>query len=987
MNTVDFLQKILPEQGLYYIFLLRKNSRSGTHIPCHSAQELVNAIEFAKVNHSDRVIYHANSSFKQEFIAGGLTDRKTKYYRIPANLSMIRSFWLDIDTGIGRTHNSQGVRCGYETKNEAKNALVSFCREIGLPLPMLVDSGHGLHCYWVMDRDMLPSEWLEISSQLAAVLRHTSTYVDTSCTIDSVRVLRPVGTVNSKPGKPDMTVRLVKDAAPMSVEVFRETIETYVADNEVTVIKKEIYKPPINDDLSSGGVKIPSWAETIANKCSQVDVMRATQGDVSYEHWRAVGGLLKHCEDGTELAPQWTLNRYKNHTKTDIDHEMNSWNAGPPRCSTFETHNADGCNNCPFKGEIKSPIVLGYRELESKDVEQTTTKDGEEIVLTVPELPRGYSYINNLLCRSTEIEDRIEVVPFCNTLFYPKMRVQLDDLAWGLLICAHFPREGIKEFKVPIASISPSDLQKALGANQIVTTHHKKAGEAMSAYLKDWLDKLKHTTDEKQLAQSFGWDDTLDTFIIGNRLYCPDGRVDTAMLADKPKGKLIAFPKMRGSVEKWSTVIDDMYGGLGNEYRQYPIIASFGSALTPLSSEENYNGLLFAITGVATAQGKTTVVRTALTVWGDPDNLMSGPEGSTTNAMYASFGVYKNIPVLIDEATNMDNAALSALCYTVSSGAEKHRMVGGKSGVSFAHIARWKSSPYITANRDLHVHLSTRGSSTEAEAVRMIQIHMDEEKAIAGGSVDWQAYMVEVRKHQGTAGDKFMQYVVANQTEVREIMYKWMMRLMKDVPSVKFRFYRGHAECSMAALEICNKLGILAFDAEAVYAYIIKLFQRLAKDVMESNTETPEDAISKMITALSDSIAVTQYYHATRDGYQPEIVYVRGELAGRLVLGTKNNSEALAGTLYMSKRAVRMWCAQNRVSYMKLEEELDRLGIKVYLANERFMLGRGTNRPTGQEPCIALNVSALERMYGNGLPVMILPPIAIAEPQLKQAGA
>lgn len=970
MQTAEFLRKILPSQGVYYVCLMRQGRYGMAHKPFHDVEAMAEFITEINERDPEKIIYHANASFKHEFIQGGLQEKDKKYYRVVANRNFARAFWLDIDTGPDRIYDDKGARKGYATKKEGLAALLEFCKAVQLPVPMLVDSGNGLHCYWVMDRDLVPSEWIETAAMLAACLAHLSIYVDTSATEDFVRILRPVGTMNRKPNKPEREVVLKRDAAPMSFELFHDILQEFISQNDVHIIPKDTYDNDLNSDLTAhAGPHIPSWGADIADKCGQLDEMRSTEGDVSYEHWRAVGGLLKHCEDGTEVAIQWTAKRHLNHSKTDIEHEMQTWNAGPTRCSHFQKHNPSGCAKCPHAGKITSPIVLGYRELQTEEVEEVTVKDGEEIVTVVPELPRGYSFTNNLMCKSIEVEDRIEVVPFSSTLFYARTRVKKEDGKYAVSIRSHMPREGVKDFEIDQSAVaSQTDLLKVMAGNQIHTTHHKSAGTYMTAYLKDWLDKLKHTTDEQRTYQHFGWHENNTHFLIGDRMYCPDGEVKEVLLGQMAKFKLSVFPPPKGDLQAWTHAISSMYNKPNEQHRQYAIASSFGCALTQFVSVQVYRGLLFAITGGKTSKGKTTLSYAALSVWGNPEKMYFGSEqGATTNARYANMGVYHNIPMLFDEFTHITADEFSKLCYTVSSGEEKHRLVSGKgSGVGFAETFSWRFSPFITANKDLHSLLSTRGGSSEAEAVRMIQIHIDEHEMAAEDQIQFNRYANIAEENAGVAGDAFIRYVVANRQEVERMMIKWMRRINDDVPEAKYRFYRGHAECSMAALEICVKLGILSFDVEAVYEYVVRLFTRLAHDVEEQNSMTNEDAISSMISALSPGIAVTDFYRDLRTG-PPDDVRIHGRWNGRVIRGAKGNKEPLEGRLYLSARAVKDWCAANRITYREIIQEAKALGLWVELTSPKFVLGRGTSHTSGQEPCICLNYFKLESMYGGSI--------------------
>jgi hypothetical protein len=56
-------------------------------------------------------------------------------------------------------------------------------------------------------------------------------------------------------------------------------------------------------------------------------------------------------------------------------------------CATFEKNNPGGCEACPWKGRIKSPIVLG-KEIVRAEETDTQETDGDEIeVYKIPNYP------------------------------------------------------------------------------------------------------------------------------------------------------------------------------------------------------------------------------------------------------------------------------------------------------------------------------------------------------------------------------------------------------------------------------------------------------------------------------------------------------------------------------------------------------------------------------------------------------------------------
>ncbi len=59
-------------------------------------------------------------------------------------MNSLKALYLDLDCGEGKASTGSG----YATQLDALEALRDFCEKCGLPRPLIVDSGGGIHAYW-----------------------------------------------------------------------------------------------------------------------------------------------------------------------------------------------------------------------------------------------------------------------------------------------------------------------------------------------------------------------------------------------------------------------------------------------------------------------------------------------------------------------------------------------------------------------------------------------------------------------------------------------------------------------------------------------------------------------------------------------------------------------------------------------------------------------------------------------------------------------
>lgn len=980
MDTLDFFRAILPDEGVYYLALIDKKTGRVAHRGFQNFEDLtLGMAEFDK--RDDLNVYHACASYKEPYVE---VDGKRKY-RIPENWHKAKSFWIDLDCGEDKVAKGDG----YITKRAAAEAIHAFCKEHSFPLPMFVDSGNGVHCYWPLTKAISPEKWKAVANVFKAVLAETGVLADPTCTADFSRILRPVGSHNKK--RDPKEVKAVTVVEPIDPQLFVDSLKAIVSKLN---IKPEPVRPPvedINDDLTAHmPVSIPCSIHKVADNCQQVAMMRDTQGDVGYDHWRGVIGLIKSCGEDISLAYEWSARRAETgHAQNDVDVRYNTWNADATSCSFFSKCNPTGCDGCPSQGKVKSPIILGRitPEPEAQNIEAIV--DGEKMTVEIPALPRGYKFENEQLARIMVDKDGItHAFVFCNELFYPMHRIRKENGEYALAMRRHLPDGRTHDFLLDtMALASSNDLLRGLSRYEVVQSNNKDANVHLTAYMRDSLNKLKSEAEELNTLTTFGWRDNMTSFVIGDRMYHKDGTVRKVLVGGNARKLARAFPAPTGALEGYAHGLNYMYARPDMVQMQYAIASGFGSLLSPLAPSV-YKGLLFSITGRKPGSGKTTVCLAMLNALGIAEEMKLATEtGATENALNTLFSTYQNVPFLVDELTNIDPKVFSKLAYRVSQGKDRLRNTVGKNGdVTVAESGSWQLTPYVTANTDLHSLLAINSSDTTAEAVRVIQISVDDYPVPELDVNKVALALKQMELNRGAAGDVFLRYVVPNMNDVMEVMQKWSDRFAVAVPDQKFRFYRMHGACSMTAVEITNKLGITQFDVEALFDFAIRLINDLVRNVAQQNTLTADVALNDVIRDLSQRVITTYEYRAVGDARGPEVPVKRinGVPAGRYIIGNAGSkTPELNGKMFLSRKEVFDWCHDKRMNFKELMNYAQSLGILVPV-KAKFTIGRGSTEKTGNVTCICIDINKLESLTNADMK-LTLASVGNAGTDLKEA--
>jgi hypothetical protein len=218
LSTEDFLSFVLPNMG-YYIIATRNPGGPGfIHYPLKTIPEMV--AKAFELNAAQQNVYFACASYINESYIG--SDGK-RHWRTGQNAGWVKSFWCEIDCGAEKAEAGKG----YANLKLTGQALKAFCLANGLPLPTLVKSGGGLHCYWVFTETITKEEWLPVAFKFKALAKEgrAPLVADPSRTADIASILRPIGTNNWKPERAGAPVTLAHMSDSMNFSDFQSAIE------------------------------------------------------------------------------------------------------------------------------------------------------------------------------------------------------------------------------------------------------------------------------------------------------------------------------------------------------------------------------------------------------------------------------------------------------------------------------------------------------------------------------------------------------------------------------------------------------------------------------------------------------------------------------------------------------------------------------------------------------------------------------------------
>jgi hypothetical protein len=837
-------------------------------------------------------IYLAQSSFK------------TKENRRQDNVQAVRSFWLDIDCGEGKPYDTQG---------DGALAVKVFCQKTGLPLPTVTNSGNGLYAHWILTEDITPQQWQEAAEKLKRLCGALGLQADGTRTADSASVLRPEGTRNKK--KEPKEVKIISEGTEVSFEDFYRIVSEKCAELKVEV---KTQQTPINADfLLPVQEGPPSDAGRMKIKCAQVRYIAEKQAEIPEPLWYAMVGLTRLCMDGSVWVHDWSCQHpeYSEEETNSKIAQLEEKGIGPTTCAKFESLNPTGCVGCPHKGKVSSPIQLGK---EYTQVEPTVTVD----------LPKGFKFTKHgLVFTGGEDED---------LLFYDQ-ELYITDLAWDeslgyeVATVKHFlPFEGWKEFRFRSALTNdPKSLHMALADNHVKVVGGERK-KAMLNYIESFLSKIQRARKMAQLVCQMGWKED-GRFVLGKNVILPTGEAQAVDLAKSVPQSIEAF-HTAGSLQAWvdSTHILDAHPDL------LPLAFAFcaGAFGAPLMKFTGHSGAMVSMVGPS-GVGKTLIGTWMLSTYGKPDRLMMLKD-DTKNSLISRLGAYGNLPLYIDEITNIDSEELSELAYRITQGRDKARL--NRNATERSINNQWQTLAVVSSNSSVVDKLSALKQDASPELNRVLEFTIPPSKFLDRG-IATDLYRV-VTENYGHAGVEYIKYLVAHR-DAHQGQIDKTVRLIDEKTEAKNeeRYWSAIAGATLYGAVIAKKIGILNLDVRALTEWVIEMIQstRSTKKVV---TNDPIDSLGQMLDDFSSNrLTVNNVDHVVTAPHGP--LFVRVEVDNDYI--------------FISRGKVRDWCQRNHASYTTMQKDLMRSGVLVE-HDKRKTLGAKTEWAGAPQPCWVLNL-------------------------------
>lgn len=794
---------------------------------CANVEEFVNTLKWLDGKGPKDIYTCMSSQARMELKTSKKGHEYKKALRASTDVVHLKSLFIDVDVKEG----------AYPDTKAALDAFKGFIVATSLPMPsaVIASGSGGFHAHWALDTLMEREEWQVLANALARAAQEHGLLCDSQCTVDSARILRVPGTLNNKSDPPN-PVKALSIGKEIPHDDMVAALQPWIVP-----LPPKVTSIPANDELGAGLATTPArdiQIEEVAKHCPFVARSLGTGGaDNDNPLWFMTASIATFTVNGREAlhlmskehpdyVPAATDNLYDR-----VDAKQKEKNVGWPKCAKIANYGCQDCQNCPLLKQDKSPLHFVLQAAKAKAEEP---------------LPERFIRDANGIIYARSVDDQGQPIQI-QISSYPMTSAWLSNDPWTFHFTTRLENNQRKAIEIPCEVITAKDsLGKYLGAKGVFCSEREY--KLVKEFLVAWLRKLQTVKDSVISASPFGWsvvDGKVEGFAYGGRVWM----VDTDRPAASPDPVLTYQYSPRGTQQPW----DDLIKIICDQKRPaLNAILATGFA-GPLVRFTGHPGLLLNAYSPESGIGKTTAMKAAQSIWGDPVRAMQGLN-DTSNSVLNKMGHIKALPMYWDEIKS--EAQVKRFCqivFELTGGKEKSRL---NADSTLKMSGTWQTIMTSASNDSIIDPMAREVGSTTAGLYRMFEYTVPPApKSVDTGVV--QRLLGQLNDNFGHAGIVYAQFLGRHHKRIADEVAKKQDALERDNDGqMDERFWFGTMAVILKGAEYGNELGLTDIDVPALSDYL----HGVLTDMRQQIKETPSD----MTTDMNASMVLAEFLNVHR---------------------------------------------------------------------------------------------------------------------------
>lgn len=1032
----EYLARVVPwpqagEQGfvnIHWTFPPKKPRADGkpawTGRAVVTMTEAVSALNMALKAGGDALDIYVCMS-KQSSASPKVSGKGFKYstpVRLAANAVALKSFFLDVDYGKTKKDPATGqmIPVGYQTAQEAVQAVMDFAATVKLPRPtMVVHSGGGFHFYWCIDRALTPHEWLPIAFALAEATKRHGLHCDTQCTVDSARVLRIPDTFNRKLSNA-RPVRIIGTPVEYDYSVSRISValEPYVvsvASATSGLIDRNVFPqrtaPAWASAQDTGAEALQSNIDELRPAVLLGDVLpvcgflseAVKTGGANFDNplWNLTT-LIAAFTDGGRADAHLMADKHGGYSKDETDalydrkyREKTERGLGWPSCAAISGAGARACQTCSFRAHGKSPLNFEQRPVAGAAGQGNAASAGASHGSVAPAATPVATGFGGAVIAPVNLAPQQSVqspsqLPASSQADLPpgfqrdaqgyinKIVADPNNPGQNLLwrIC-DYPMDGAwlqknpmvlhfesvvergqhTQVDLPFEVAATNEMRKVLQAQGFMIPSGDKM---MGDFFVNWIGRLQ-TIKDMVNSSPFGWlhrNGTLAGFVYGDKLWSPAGSTPAA-----PADHVLAMRyRPRGSDTFWMDAAK-LVCGHGRPDLEVLVASAFAA---PLMQFTGHKGTLLSAFSRQSGLGKSTAITVAQAVWGDPTSGVQGLN-DTENAVMGVVSKIKSLPLYWDELkSDAQTKKFVNMTFQISSGKGKSRM---NSRAELKEPGDWQTLIISASNESLLHHVVSQTSTTEAGLMRVFEYKVAPRHGQTGrvATSDAQIRLSKLNNNFGHVGLRYAQFLGSHHGTIATDMEALAKQVEQETGAdQEERFWVSVISCLLLGARYAVHIGYPVFDQAALKDFLYSVLDQMRVHRKEQTVDLDQTLnVSAILNRFfndikkNDSWLVTSRVHVGAGKPPktgPNAIQMLFPADPSRLHGVDVQIGVGNNLLRISSSALGAWCKKNEVNKVNLLDALFKQVTVNPVKNGR--MGAGTPAAGANEHIIEIDLTS-----------------------------
>lgn len=845
---------------------------------CRSLDEALRHIEWLNsLNQDVWVCMSAQRTGKQKTNKAGRIHYGA--IRNVGNAHSHRSIYIDIDV----------KERGFPDIDSAVKALGDWRRVVGLPVPsLLVGSGSGLHAHWTFSDPIDTARWQVLADKLvSAMQQHGLAPIDYGVTRDPVRLLRVPDTFNYKttPPKP---VQLLHAGNSYDVSYLEGNLAGYSTQKSVSgaptsnqeILWPENMPPPpknaVYTPLAPDVGKILPTLEQLTACCPAINEALTTGGEGHAQPlWHAMARVatftLGQEEDllsMSELHPEYDeasaralFHRVKNDKKRG--------DMGWPRCQSIRDAGGVGCAGCPNLAAGKSPFnFIIAEETKVEAAPPSTNLAGNTALRTIDNdllasPPPGFTFENGKMWQLTEPKSENEAPG--TALVFP---FELDAMwfqhdPYRLNFVAATDQRGSRQITIKAEDCAGLErLSNSLARQGIILK--RSSLPRFHYFMASWLEEMRARRIATVASVKYGWsydEGKPSGFVYGKHHYTITGSVPAAFSDAVLSETYMPVGELKPWLAAAQLITDQKRPSL-----DAILASSFAAPLIQFTGEQ---GFMLSAFSPESGMQKSTAMRVAQAVWGDPVRGMNSLN-DTANSINKKLGMLRHLPMYYDEIKMEEgNRRNLDLLFELTQGKTKSRL---QRDAEQQTVDTWATLMQCASNSSMAAFIGAQSKTTTAGIHRVFEFQVVRDPSFVGqvSLGDAGRRLSDLNNNYGRAGEVYADWLGKHPQEITDRVHAAKDAITSATNArPEERFWVTAVAVLLLGAKFSNELKLTNIDVEALSTFLLNTFNTLRKQVVGANVDlssaiTVQERLAEYINQRRRHTMVTDFMPSGR---------------------------------------------------------------------------------------------------------------------------